>query len=166
MNGISLNARVRVKLTELGMKVVADDWPRIQGTAKAAGGVYETELWELMYVFGKHTYMGFPAVFESVIIDVLDNPVPKDDPPTEPVRKAPVLCCDTGMRSGGQVHDPECRGDSPVVDTKLGEAIRRVASAMGTALENADPVRRATLFGYPVVENPNLETPSFKVRKW
>ena len=56
----NINDRVRVRLTVYGMKLLLDERDTVAGVGQvlASGGVWETQLWELMRVLGPSMHMG------------------------------------------------------------------------------------------------------------
>lgn len=61
---INLNDRVRFRLTSHGESYMRK-LPQRPYFLSAEGGYFETQLWELMRVFGPHLHMGFDNLIES-----------------------------------------------------------------------------------------------------
>ena len=90
----NINEKVRVKLTDHGRAVHADDhaafWantrlplkkcPAYTPPKEDAEGWSEWQLWILMEAFGPHIHMGFPNCFETTIEIVTPNAIVTGSP--------------------------------------------------------------------------------------
>lgn len=72
----NINNVVKVKLTDLGRKILAADTHRYIVLKEDRAGWSEWQLWELMQVFGPHLYMGASLPFEAEITLTGHNPGP------------------------------------------------------------------------------------------
>jgi hypothetical protein len=72
---INLNSRCTAILTEAGAKVYNEYMSqftfrgRREPNAKV-GFAHKTSLWDLMHIYGEHTFIGRPEPFEGCEIDV------------------------------------------------------------------------------------------------
>lgn len=81
---LNLNARVRVRLTPAGVAGLYAKRSEvvIPENLVQSGGVWETQLWEFMRVFGSGLHIGFADVpTVDNVIDVLDPWAEQPDPP-------------------------------------------------------------------------------------
>lgn len=78
---INLNEKVKVKLTDLGIKILKQDHDKTNELLKQHGGkgnpfilrldeegYYETQLWHLMSVFGQHLGSGLDSPFDMDLV--------------------------------------------------------------------------------------------------
>ena len=82
----NINEKVRVRLTETGLKQLEQEHNAIMGPMAErhpfkppsvdADGYSEFQLWDLMLTLGKHCYMGPPLPFETEILLVQDDKSP------------------------------------------------------------------------------------------
>lgn len=74
----NINDRVKIKLTDLGCKILADDFNKWSPIEKRTpdyykgqcdeNGFYEMQLWCIMERFGEFIGMAIPSPFENVIL--------------------------------------------------------------------------------------------------
>lgn len=76
---INLNDSVQVLLNEEGAKIVNAYYDELYGrmppaaakhkpAPKVAGDVHKAQLWDIMHIYGPHTFMGKPMPFAAMTI--------------------------------------------------------------------------------------------------
>ncbi len=73
---INLNDNISVKLNELGLKIYQDhlnEFTNIKVPEPDIYGRHEFQLWDFMYIFGKHTYIGKKPVVEKCEITLVNR---------------------------------------------------------------------------------------------
>ena len=76
---INMNDRVRAKLTDRGASIIKNSM--YVSRYYPEGRLYKGQLWELMQIFGEHTYMGPEPPFMSITIidDTFANKMDVED---------------------------------------------------------------------------------------
>lgn len=80
MQSINLNQSVKVKLSDVGLKILSEHYSQYDFKTHNIEfkqsiddeGHFKTQLWDLMNIFGKHIHMVYPNPFESTEIILLD----------------------------------------------------------------------------------------------
>lgn len=72
---VSLNARVRFKLTPLGKNIIekGDKYGSYGYLKPDENGWYETQLWDFMNIFGRHFHIGMNQWTESNMIVIVED---------------------------------------------------------------------------------------------